>query len=57
MTLLKSTYKDLCIYTENKSRVITLDTLEREILNVKKIDNGKALNYILEIYDKDISLE
>lgn len=55
MTLLKSTYKELKIYTENGSRIITLDTLENE--NVMKYDNGESIGYVLEIYEKDSSKE
>ncbi|HOS31018.1 MAG TPA: hypothetical protein PLR39_09420 [Treponemataceae bacterium] len=55
MTLLKSTYKELKIYTENGSRIITLDTLENE--NIMKYDNGESIGYILEIYEQDDSKE
>lgn len=55
MILLKSTYKELKIYTENGSRLITLDTLENE--NIVKYDYGKGVTYILEIYEQDVSVK
>jgi len=53
--LIKSTYKELKIYTENGSKVIALDTIEKE--NIEKNDYVKGVSYELEIYEQDDSKE
>mgnify|MGYP000852031731 CR=1 FL=1 len=55
MDFIKSTFKEFKIFTENGSRVITLDTLEKEKVRINDYKNGTS--YILEIYEQDDSKE
>lgn len=55
MTLVKNTFKDFIIYSEDKNIVITLDSLEEE--NIVKDDYGKGVTYILKINEQNVPKE
>lgn len=53
MEFLRNTYEELTIYTENGSKVITLDTIENETIRISDYKMGTS--YIIEIYDQACS--
>lgn len=53
MDFLKNTYEELTIYTEDKSKIITLDTIENE--KITRSDYKLGTSYIIEIYDQACS--